>query len=165
MDNKSISHTRWKCQYHIVFIPKYWKKVLYGKLRDDVREIISTLCQYKNVEIVAGAVCIDHVRLSVAIPPKMSVSKFMGYLKGKSTLMIYDRHPELQSKWVVLCQDLVQVKMSFSHSNLPAIPKLPVDTIFQNHRVTYNRNDYEFVWYYKTFPSIQIPGGMHVCNC
>ena len=66
---------------------------------------------------------------------------------------------------VVLCQDLVQVKMSFSHSNLPAIPKLPVDTILQNHRVTYNRNDYEFVWYYKTFPSIQIPGGMHVCNC
>ena len=68
-------------------------------------------------------------------------------------------------KGLVLCQDLVQVKMSFSHSNLPAIPKLPVDTIFQNHRVTYNRNDYEFVWYYKTFPSIQIPGGMHVCNC
>ena len=69
--------------------------------------------------------------------------------------------------WIrmVLCQDLVQVKMSFSHSNLPAIPKLPVDTIFQNHRVTYNRNDYEFVWYYKTFPSIQIPGSMHVCNC
>ena len=66
---------------------------------------------------------------------------------------------------LVLCQDLVQVKMSFSHSNLPAIPKLPVDTIFQNHRGTYNRNDYEFVWYYKTFPSIQIPGGMHVCNC
>ena len=66
---------------------------------------------------------------------------------------------------IVLCQDLVQVKMSFSHSNLPAIPKLPVDTILQNHRVTYNRNDYEFVWYYKTFPSIQIPGGMHVCNC
>ena len=67
--------------------------------------------------------------------------------------------------YMVLCQDLVQVKMSFSHSNLPAIPKLPVDTILQNHRVTYNRNDYEFVWYYKTFPSIQIPGGMHVCNC
>ena len=66
---------------------------------------------------------------------------------------------------LVLCQDLVQVKMSFSHSNLPAIPKLPVDTAFQNHRVTCNRNDYEFVWYYKTFPSIQIPGGMHVCNC
>ena len=87
MDNKSLSHTRWKCQYHIVFIPKYRKKVLYGKVREDVREII------------AGAVCIDHVHLIVAIPPKLSVSDFMGYLKGKSTLMLYDRHPELQSKW------------------------------------------------------------------
>ena len=98
MDNKSLSHTRWKCQCHIVFIPKYRKKVLYGKVREDVREIISTLCKYKSVEIIAGAVCIDHVHLSVAIPPKFSVSDFMGYLKGKSTLMLYDRHPELQSK-------------------------------------------------------------------
>ena len=99
MDNKSLSHTRWKCQYHIVFIPKYRKKVLYGRLRNDAREILSTLCKYKNVEIIAGAVCVDHVHLSVAIPPKLSISNFMGYLKGKSTLMIYDRHPELQSKW------------------------------------------------------------------
>ncbi len=99
MDNKSLSHTRWKCQYHIVFIPKYRKKVLYGKVREDVREIISILCKYKSVEIIAGAVCIDHVHLSVAISPKFSVSDFMGYLKGKSTLMLYDRHPELQSKW------------------------------------------------------------------
>ena len=88
-----------KCQYHIVFIPKYRKKVLYGKVREDVREILSTLCKYKNVEIIAGAVCVDHVHLSIAIPPKLSVSDFMGYLKGKSTLIIYDRHPELQSKW------------------------------------------------------------------
>lgn len=72
---------------------------MYGRLRNDVREIISTLCKYQNVEIVAGAVCVDHVHISVAIPPKISISKFMGYLKGKSTLMIYDRHPELQSKW------------------------------------------------------------------
>lgn len=85
MDNRSISHARWKCQYHIVFIPKYRKKVLYGKVREDVREIINTLCKYKNVNIVAGAVCIDHVHLSVAIPPKISISDFMGYLKGKST--------------------------------------------------------------------------------
>ena len=90
---------RWKCQYHIVFIPKYRKKVLYGKLKSDVREIISTLCRYKNVEIIDGAVCEDHIHLSVAIPPKISISSFMGYLKGKSTLMVYDRHPELQSKW------------------------------------------------------------------
>ena len=99
MDNRSLSHTRWKCQYHIVFIPKYRKKILYRKILYDVREILETLCEYKQVDIIAGAVCIDHVNLSVAIPPKLSVSQFMGYLKGKSTLMIYDRHPELQSKW------------------------------------------------------------------
>ena len=99
MDNKSLSHTKWKCQYHIVFIPKYRKKQLYGQIKADVREIIGTLCKYKDVEIIAGAVCEDHVHLSVAIPPKISISSFMGYLKGKSTLMIYDKHPELQSKW------------------------------------------------------------------
>ena len=82
-----------------MFIPKYRKKILYGKILYDVREILETLCEYKQVDIIAGAVCIDHVHLSVAIPPKLSVSQFMGYLKGKSTLMIYDRHPELQSKW------------------------------------------------------------------
>ncbi|MCI8882320.1 MAG: IS200/IS605 family transposase [Lachnospiraceae bacterium] len=99
MDNKSLSHTKWKCQYHIVFIPKYRKKQLYGQIKVDVREIISTLCKYKDVEIIAGAVCEEHVHLSVAIPPKISISSFMGYLKGKSTLMIYGRYPELQSKW------------------------------------------------------------------
>ena len=99
MDNKSISHTRWKCQYHIVFIPKYRKKVLYGKVREDVREILNTLCKYKNVEIIAGAVCVDHVHLSVAIPPKLSVSDFMGYLKGKNSLMIFDRHANLNYKY------------------------------------------------------------------
>ena len=72
---------------------------MHGKIRDDVRDIINTLCKYKNVEIIAGAVCIDHVHLSVAIPPKLSVSNFMGYLRGKSMLIICDRHPELQSKW------------------------------------------------------------------
>ena len=87
------------CQYHIVFIPKYRKKILYGKLKNDVREIISILCKYKDVQIIDGAVCEDHIHLSVAIPPKISISSFMGYLKGKSTLMLYDRHPELQSKW------------------------------------------------------------------
>ena len=104
MDSNSLAHTKWKCQYHIVFIPKYRKKVLYGKVRDDVREVIRTLCKYKNVEIIEGAVCIDHVHLCLSIPPKMSISEFMGYLKGKSALMIYDRHPELGNKWEqVLC--------------------------------------------------------------
>lgn len=99
MDSKSLSHTKWKCQYHIVFIPKYRKKKLFGQLKYDVREILSTLCKYKGVEIIEGAVCADHVHMCVSIPPKISVSSFMGYLKGKSTLMIYDRHPEQQSKW------------------------------------------------------------------
>ena len=99
MDSKSLSHSKWKCQYHIVFIPKYRKKVLYGQVRQDVREIINILCKYKGVEIISGAVCSDHVHLSVSIPPKISISNFMGYLKGKSTLMIYDRHPQLQNKW------------------------------------------------------------------
>ena len=99
MDSKSISHTKWKCQYHIVFISKYRKKQLYGRLREDVRDVLKTLCEYKKVEIVEGAVCSDHVHLCVCIPPKMSVSQFVGYLKGKSALMIYDKHPELGSKW------------------------------------------------------------------
>ena len=99
MDSRSLAHTKWKCQYHIVFIPKYRKKILYGRLQEDVRDIIKILCKYKNIEIISGAVCKDHVHLCVSIPPKMRISEFMGYLKGKSTLMIYDRHPNLQNKW------------------------------------------------------------------
>ena len=99
MDSSSLAHCKWECQYHIVFIPKYRKKKLYGVVRDDVREILRTLCKYKGVEIVAGAVCADHVHLCVSRPPKLSISDFVGYLKGKSALMIYDKHPEMESKW------------------------------------------------------------------
>ena len=99
MDDSSLAHTRWKCQYHIVFIPKYRRKVLYGRVKEDLREILRTLCGYKKVEIVEGAVCADHVHLCVSIPPKLSVSDFMGYLKGKSALMIFDKHPEMGTKW------------------------------------------------------------------
>ena len=99
MDSSSLAHCKWECQYHIVFIPKYRKKKLYGAVRDDVREIIRTLCKYKKVEIIAGAVCADHVHLCVSIPPKLSVSDFVGYLKGKSALMIFDKHPEMGNKW------------------------------------------------------------------
>ena len=73
MDSSSLSYTKWKCQYHIVFIPKYRRKVLYGKIKADVREIIKKLCKYKNVEIVEGAVCVDHVHLCVSIPPKLRI--------------------------------------------------------------------------------------------
>ena len=99
MDNSSLAHCKWECQYHIVFIPKFRRKKLYGAVKDDVRENIKTLCKYKKVEIIAGAVCADHVHLCVSIPPKLSISDFVGYLKGKSALMIFDKHPELGSKW------------------------------------------------------------------
>ena len=99
MDYDSLSHTRWKCEYHIVWIPKYRRKALYGKVRTDVREILRTLCKYKNVEIVAGNVMPDHIHMVVAIPPKLSVSDFVGYLKGKSALQIFDNHPELTTRY------------------------------------------------------------------
>jgi len=99
MDSSSLSHTKWKCQYHIVFMPKYRRKALYGKIKVDIREILIKLCKYKNAEIVEGAVCADHVHLCVSIPPKLSVSEFMEYLKGKIALMIYDVHPGQGSKW------------------------------------------------------------------
>ena len=99
MDSSSLAHCKWECQYHIVFIPKFRRKKLYGMVKDDVRDIIKTRCSYKKVEIIAGAVCADHVHLCVSIPPKLSISDFVGYLKGKSALMIFDKHPELGSKW------------------------------------------------------------------
>ena len=98
MDSSSLSHTKWNCMYHIVFIPKYRRKVMYGEIRKDVREILKALCGYKNVEIVEGNVCLDHVHLCVRIPPKLSVSEFMGYLKGKSALMLFDLHPGYKQK-------------------------------------------------------------------
>jgi len=99
MDESSLSHTRWKCQYHIVFIPKYRKKVMYGQVKADIREIIKILCNYKKVDIIEGAICPDHVHLCVSTPPKLSISDFMGYLKGKSALMIHNKHPEMANKW------------------------------------------------------------------
>ena len=99
MDSSSLAHCKRECQYHIVFIPKFRRKKLYGMVKDDVRDIIKTRCSYKKVEIIAGAVCADHVHLCVSIPPKLSISDFVGYLKGKSALMIFDKHPELGSKW------------------------------------------------------------------
>jgi putative transposase len=98
MDNNSVAHTKWNCIYHIVFIPKYRRKVMYGKIRNDVREIIAKLCEFKQVDILEGSVSVDHVHLCLKIPPKLSVSEFMGYLKGKSALMVFDRNPDLQKK-------------------------------------------------------------------
>ena len=101
MANKynGLAHTKWLCKYHIVFTPKYRRKIFFNQYKESIGQIIRQLCQYKGVEIIEGHIMPDHVHILVSIPPKYSVSSFMGYLKGKSTLMIYDRHPELQSKW------------------------------------------------------------------
>ena len=98
-DINSLSHTKWNCKYHVVFAPKYRRKVFYNEKKEAIREIIRTLCQWKGVEIIEGEVCPDHIHLLLSIPPKMSVSGFMGYLKGKSALMIFDKHANLKYKF------------------------------------------------------------------
>ena len=95
----SLAHTKWVCKYHIVFCPKYRRKIIYNQYRADLRDIIRTLCKYKGVEIIEGHMMPDHVHLLVSIPPKMSVSSFMGYLKGKSALMMFDKHANLKYKF------------------------------------------------------------------
>ena len=92
----SLAHTAWLCKYHIVFIPKYRRKIIYNQYRKDLQEIIKSLCKYKGIEIIEGHMMPDHVHLLLAIPPKYSVSSFMGYLKGKSALMIFDKHANLK---------------------------------------------------------------------
>ena len=95
-DNNPLAHTTWNCKYHIVFAPKYRRKVFYGEKRTAIREILRQLCQWKGVEIVEGEVCPDHIHLLVSIPPKISVSSFMGYLKGKSSLMIFQKYGNMK---------------------------------------------------------------------
>ncbi len=97
--DKSLAHTRWMCKYHIVFTPKYRRKIIYNKLRTDVTDIIKDLCKWKGVEIIEGHAMPDHIHLLVSIPPKLSVASFMGYLKGKSAMMIFDRHSNLKYKF------------------------------------------------------------------
>ena len=99
MDKNTLSHTRWECKYHIVFAPKYRRKVIYGKIREDICEILSSLCKRKGVEIIEAEWCPDHIHMFVRIPPSMSVSSFMGYLKGKSALMIFERHANLKYRY------------------------------------------------------------------
>ena len=89
--NNSLAHTKWNCKYHIVFALKYRRKVFFEEKRLEIREILRQLCKWKNVEIVEGEVCPDHIHLLLSISPKLSVSGFMGYLKGKSSLVIFQR--------------------------------------------------------------------------
>lgn len=95
----SLAHTKWLCKYHIVFTPKYRRKIIYNQYRQSLIEIIQLLCKMKGVEIIEGYMMPDHVHLLVSIPPKLSVSQFMGYLKGKSALMMFDKHSNLKYKF------------------------------------------------------------------
>ena len=95
----SLTHTKWMCKYHIVFTSKYRRKIIYNQYRESLREIIKLLCKYKGVEILEGHLMPDHVHLVLSIPPKLSVSAFMGYLKGKSALMMFERHANLKYKF------------------------------------------------------------------
>ena len=96
---ESLAHSKWLCKYHIVFTPKYRRKIIYYKLREDIKEIIKDLCKWKGIRIIEGHMMPDHIHLLVSIPPKTSVSSFMGYLKGKSSMMIFDRHSNLKYKF------------------------------------------------------------------
>ena len=97
--NDSLSHTKWRCKYHIVFAPKYRRQVIFGRIRADLGKILRKLCEQKGIEIIEAELCKEHVHMLVSIPPKMSVSSVMGYLKGKSALMIFDKHANLKYKY------------------------------------------------------------------
>lgn len=96
---KSTAHSKYRCQYHIVFAPKYRRKEIYGQLRRDIGEILRRLSEQKGVEIIEAEACPDHIHMLVSIPPYLSIAQFMGYLKGKSSLMIFDRHANLKYKY------------------------------------------------------------------
>ena len=98
-DNHSLSHSKRNCKYHIVFAPKYRRQVVYGQLKADIGKILRTLCEQKKVNIIEAEACPDHIHMLVEIPPNISVAQFMGYLKGKSSLMIFDRHANLKYKY------------------------------------------------------------------
>ena len=99
MDKNSLAHTTWECKYHIVFAAKYRRQVVYGKIKANIGKMLRELCERKGIEIVEAECCSDHIHMLVRIPPKYSVSEIVGYLKGKSSLMIFDRHSNLKYKY------------------------------------------------------------------
>lgn len=98
-DIKSLSHSKWRCKYHIVFAPKYRRQEIYGKIKADIGQILRKLCEQKGVEIIEAQACTDHIHMMVSIPPNLSVAQFVVFLKGKSALMIFDRHANLKYKY------------------------------------------------------------------
>ena len=99
LDTNSLAHTQWECKYHIVFAPKYRRQIIYGKIKQDIGQMLRKLCEYKGVEIIEAEACKDHIHMLVSIPPKYSISQIMGYLKGKSSLMIFEKYANMKYKY------------------------------------------------------------------
>ena len=99
LDVSSLAHTKWECKYHIVFAPKYRRQIIYGKIKQDIGQMLRKLCEYKGVEIIEAEACKDHIHMLISIPPKYSVAQIMGYLKGKSSLKIYEKYANLKYKY------------------------------------------------------------------
>ena len=99
LDIDSLAHTKWNCKYHIVFSPKYRRQAIYGNIKKDIGQMLRKLCEYKGVEIIEAEACKDHIHMLVSIPPKYSVSQIMGYLKGKSSLMIFEKYANMKYKY------------------------------------------------------------------
>ena len=99
LDTNSLAHTKWECKYHIVFAPKYRRQIIYGNVKEDIGKMLRKLCEYKGVEILEAEACKDHIHMLVSIPPKYSISQIMGYLKGKSSLMIFEKYANMKYKY------------------------------------------------------------------
>ena len=99
LDTSSLAHTKWECKYHIVFAPKFRRQIIYGKIKMDIGQMLRKLCEYKGIEIVEAEACKDHIHMLVSIPPKYSIAQIMGYLKGKSSLMIFEKYANLKYKY------------------------------------------------------------------
>ena len=99
LDTNSLAHTKWECKYHIVFAPKYRRQIIYGKIKMDIGQMLRKLCEYKGIEIIEAEACKDHIHMLISIPPKYSAAQIMGYLKGKSSLMIFEKYANLKYKY------------------------------------------------------------------
>ena len=99
LDTDSLAHTKWNCKYHIVFAPKYRRQIIYGKIKVDIGKMLRKLCEYKQIEILEAEACKDHIHMLISVPPKYSISQVMGYLKGKSSLMIFEKYANLKYKY------------------------------------------------------------------
>ena len=143
LDVSSLAHTKWECKYHIVFAPKYRRQIIYGKIREDIGKMLRKLCEYKRIEIHEAEACKDHIHMLVSIPPKYSVSQIMGYLKGKSALQIFDRHPEFKERGdnsfsiIVLYYIIIYLFYIITFNQYKPLYRQSLDRVFPHSRCCY----------------------------